>query len=335
MQNYNPVQTTDTVANGPGVLNANDQTIMSNSSGTAFPTTNLLVGMKCFRTDLKIEYTLTSTSPVTWAQTLNLNNTNIDSGNFGSYAMPLSGGTFTGGITVPNGTSAITLASGYTIGQGDWGLRNTTPYGYIEFGPANANYAHIYSNLPFYFNQTTLYANGNPILHGGNYTSYAPSLTGSGASGTWGISISGNAATATVASKLNSTNGAGTYNYSPGQGGQPSWLWGSNDGANFYVWNPSNFSVAYATSAGSASSATNASNVPWSGVSSKPSLVLSNVKFVQQAAGWGRYAGLQTGGNCGNLVKNCNDYLNLDTGSGMDFYYYSYNCVNCNCCCCC
>jgi hypothetical protein len=34
------------------------------------------------------------------------------------------------------------------------------------------------------------------MLHSGNYTSYAPSLTGSGASGTWGISITGNAATA-------------------------------------------------------------------------------------------------------------------------------------------
>lgn len=37
----------------------------------------------------------------------------------------------------------------------------------------------------------------NPILHSGNYNSYAPKLDGTGASGTWGISISGNAATAT------------------------------------------------------------------------------------------------------------------------------------------
>jgi hypothetical protein len=35
------------------------------------------------------------------------------------------------------------------------------------------------------------------VLDEVNYTSYAPSLTGSGASGTWGISITGNAATAT------------------------------------------------------------------------------------------------------------------------------------------
>ena len=37
-----------------------------------------------------------------------------------------------------------------------------------------------------------------------------------------------------------------------GQGGQPTWLWGGNDGTNFYVYNPSNFSVNYANTAGSA-----------------------------------------------------------------------------------
>ena len=37
-----------------------------------------------------------------------------------------------------------------------------------------------------------------------------------------------------------------------GQSGQPTWLFGSNDGTNVYVWNPSNFSVKYATSASNA-----------------------------------------------------------------------------------
>lgn len=41
------------------------------------------------------------------------------------------------------------------------------------------------------------------------------------------------------------------FNWS-GQGGQPSWLWGGEDGVNMYVYNPSNFSVNYANSAGSA-----------------------------------------------------------------------------------
>lgn len=40
--------------------------------------------------------------------------------------------------------------------------------------------------------------------------------------------------------------------YWSGQAGQPTWLWGSNNGTDIYVWNPANFSVNYATTAGSA-----------------------------------------------------------------------------------
>jgi len=39
-----------------------------------------------------------------------------------------------------------------------------------------------------------------------------------------------------------------------GQGGQPSWLVGGNDGVTLYVYNPANFSVNYANSAGNANS---------------------------------------------------------------------------------
>ena len=46
-----------------------------------------------------------------------------------------------------------------------------------------------------------------------------------------------------------------------GQSGQPTWLWGGNDANNMYVYNPSNFSVKYATSAGTALTA---KNLPYS-----------------------------------------------------------------------
>jgi hypothetical protein len=36
------------------------------------------------------------------------------------------------------------------------------------------------------------------------------------------------------------------------QGGQPTWLWGGNDGENMYVYNPSNFTVSRANTAGTA-----------------------------------------------------------------------------------
>ena len=46
------------------------------------------------------------------------------------------------------------------------------------------------------------------VLTTANYTSYSPSLTGGSASGTWGISISGNAATATSATSATNAYGA-------------------------------------------------------------------------------------------------------------------------------
>ena len=51
------------------------------------------------------------------------------------------------------------------------------------------------------------------ILDSANYTSYTVTKTGSGASGTWGISINGNAATATTANTANTANNATNATY--------------------------------------------------------------------------------------------------------------------------
>ena len=59
------------------------------------------------------------------------------------------------------------------------------------------------------------------------------------------------AGTATTAAKLGRDGNTGlpmTFIWS-GQGGQPSWLWGGNDGSDMYVYNPSNFNVNTATTA--------------------------------------------------------------------------------------
>ena len=57
---------------------------------------------------------------------------------------------------------------------------------------------------------------------------------------------------ATAANKLRREGGVDTSWYWSGQGGQPDWLWGGNDGVNMRVYNPANFSVNYANSAGQA-----------------------------------------------------------------------------------
>ncbi len=48
------------------------------------------------------------------------------------------------------------------------------------------------------------------LLHSGNYNSYSPTLTGTGASGTWGISITGSAGTAGTATNLSGGSVSGT-----------------------------------------------------------------------------------------------------------------------------
>lgn len=50
---------------------------------------------------------------------------------------------------------------------------------------------------------------------------------------------------------LRADGGVADFNWF-GQSGQPIWLWGGNDFNSYYVYNPSNFRVAYASSAGNA-----------------------------------------------------------------------------------
>lgn len=56
----------------------------------------------------------------------------------------------------------------------------------------------------------TTFIQGNQALHAGNYSSYSPTLTGTGASGTWGISITGTAATDTTRAPLASPTFTGS-----------------------------------------------------------------------------------------------------------------------------
>lgn len=67
MQEYNELVTTDACNTYLEKADKNIQSVASTFSGTAFPTTNLKVGMQCMRTDDSNNiYKLTSTSPVTW-----------------------------------------------------------------------------------------------------------------------------------------------------------------------------------------------------------------------------------------------------------------------------
>lgn len=76
----------------------------------------------------------------------------------------------------------------------------------LHFGGDNHGYILLdRSTQNMYFKNiggTSSYGEWYKVLHSSNYTDYTVTKTGSGASGTWGINISGNADTATNADKL-------------------------------------------------------------------------------------------------------------------------------------
>jgi hypothetical protein len=54
--------------------------------------------------------------------------------------------------------------------NGTW-TRHQTSHGYIDFGPVNASYAHIYTDMPsFYFNKGATFASGGVLVASGNIT---------------------------------------------------------------------------------------------------------------------------------------------------------------------
>lgn len=112
---------------------------------------------------------------------------------------------------------------------------------------------------PYYTFQITpgsIYSYGYNGGHTGSYTLDFDGLTFTGAGGSINTpgSISCDSIKASGNLTVSGTINGRKWNWS-GQGGQPSWLWGGNDGANMYVYNPSNFSVNYAKSANYANSA--------------------------------------------------------------------------------
>jgi hypothetical protein len=131
----------------------------------------------------------------------------ITSSALSSY-LPLSGGTLSGVLTSSiggygrlNGSDqyhAIVLrgsvsgTTSQTVTAGDY-------MEFIEYGGA-WNFRQINTtgtnSVWATINTSGITWNGNQVLHAGNYTSYSPSLTGSGASGTWGINVTGSAGSA-------------------------------------------------------------------------------------------------------------------------------------------
>ena len=67
MQDYREVLPSNTVQEARDIWNNSLNTLRSTHAGANFPKENLVLGMKCFRTDEKKTYTLVSLDPLEWA----------------------------------------------------------------------------------------------------------------------------------------------------------------------------------------------------------------------------------------------------------------------------
>ena len=176
-----------------------------------------------------------------------------------------------GGQTTADSATGITFSAGnatgtnanagiYVQGSGAYGTKMyiATTDSYAVGSKTAISIDH--TGLVNFVRTRPTYA-GNIILDAGNYNSYSPTLTGTGATGTWGISISGNAATATSATNqsggtVNATTGTFTPNTSGVStgltvvngdittyrtGGTTGVIYLSNSGTRYLYWDGTNY----------------------------------------------------------------------------------------------
>jgi hypothetical protein len=139
----------------------------------------------------------------------------------GSYSDPawitgLAGSKISGNISGQAGTVVGYSSEEGTRSSTDWNTRLSTGFFNAAASPTNSvgSYASLivahgvdtglqiaggYNNDQLWFrgwySSGAGFTSWRTILHNGNYNSYSPTLTGGGASGTWGIDITGNSAT--------------------------------------------------------------------------------------------------------------------------------------------
>ena len=121
----------------------------------------------------------------------------------GNYSLSLSGGILSGRLIVPAGTTGgIAFPNDAFGGSGDTANITLT----TSTGEATRMTFTMTNDADDLFSfvapsDNGMLMNGNVVLHAGNYNIYAPTKTGTGASGTWNITAS----TATYATSFNTS----------------------------------------------------------------------------------------------------------------------------------
>ena len=182
MQNYKVIHGNSSVKSSRTIINDDIQTAISNNSGTAFPTANLVEGMKCYRTDLKRTFTLVDVDTKKWEPD--------DAGGTAKTANKL-----TTARTI-NVTGKATGSAQFD-GSADINIKLTTVNADTATTATVANSAKACTGNSVTASQVAW--NGvigkpssyPPTAH--NHDASYPSTTGARASGTWNINVTGTA----------------------------------------------------------------------------------------------------------------------------------------------
>lgn len=278
---FTPRAHTHTVADitdiSPLVLNVNGSSLFT-YNGKSSVTANLTVPTKVSQLTNDSGYlTAITKAQVEGVLTGNITSHTHDFASLTSKPTTISGYGITDAITTNNigsqsvsyatsASNADTVDNEHASAFAHIGAHNNLMASSNEFTFASSGFSGIvYINY-----QTAGGSNGNiteyrlcngagralgTAIHTGNYNSYTPTLTGAGASGTWGISITGKAATATKSEYSRNLLGRSTSgsNYEPSNNNFIFAEWSTKSDGRWYLkGNGYECRVDYATSAGNA-----------------------------------------------------------------------------------
>jgi hypothetical protein len=129
--------------------------------------------------------------------------------------LPLSGGALTGDLQLGGNFLRFDQS-----GTRSWNIRATG--GNLDINSGDGSGSLRYNN--------------GVVLTSNNFNSYAPTLTGTGASGTWGINITGSAASATTAGKTSATTVPASTSFSK-------WLFATTSTGGVLNWDDSSNTI--------------------------------------------------------------------------------------------
>ena len=149
MQGFSVLNATDYVKDSRQAINDNFAAVISDFSGTVFPTNNLTGGMKCNRTDRKKVYVLQQ-DLLTWTEFFDYNNNKITVPNATNATNATNDGNGDNisetylkeavtNISESNGTVTVTKSDGSSFAFSSFKLDNVYPVGsiYMSTSPTN------------------------------------------------------------------------------------------------------------------------------------------------------------------------------------------------------